>query len=375
MTSICIDCRYVGRQPSGIGEMVQGIIRHIPQLAPELSFLLLRNPQNNECLNQSPNVSEMEVAAAANSPATMWRLPELVDLKRIQLFHAPANILPARLSVPTLTTIHDIMWLTHPHWCKRGPLGHIERAFYGHGIRRAIAHSTRIAALSGATKEAILRHTPQAAERVCVIHSGVSPRFRPTLSDPARLEALGLRPGQPFVLTVGQHAPYKNHEGALRAFAHAFASQEDIALVFVQRQGRGAQELRNLARKLGVEGRVQILDAIAPDDLVQLYSSAKALLHPSLAEGFGNPIVEAMACGCPVVTSNQSAMPEVASGAAKLVDPQDKNSIAAALCEVVNDPNVRQGLREAGLSRARTLDWKSAAQKYVTLYREIVAEA
>lgn len=375
MTSICIDCRYVGKRPSGIGEMVQGIIRHIPQLAPDLSFLLLRNPQNTAPLSQSSNVRELDVAASANSPHTMWRLPQLVDLSDIQLFHAPANILPARLAIPTLTTIHDIMWLTHPHWCKQGYLGYAERAFYGHGIRRAIARSTRIAALSNATKEAVLEHTPEAAERVCVIHSGVSSRFRPLETEQARLKALGLNPDQPFVLTVGQYAPYKNHKGALRAFAQAFGSQEDIALVFVQRQGRGTQELHRLASNLGVGHRVRILDAVAPNDLLQLYNSAKVLLHPSLAEGFGNPIIEAMACGCPVITSNQSAMPEVAGGAARLVDPQDTGSIAAALREVVKDPATQQALREAGLSRAAALDWKSAAQKYVALYREIIEEA
>lgn len=372
MKSICIDCRYVGARPSGIGEMVKEIVERIPWLAPDLSFLLLRNPRRNEALSKAPNVTELEVTAAANGPGTMWWLPNLVDMGQVQLFHATANILPARLPMPTVTTVHDIMWLTHPHWCNPGPYGLIERAFYGHGIRRAINHSTQIAALSNATKRTILERNPQAEDRISVIHSGVSDRFRPIRPEASQLQRLGLHPHQRFVLSVGQYAPYKNHKGALRAFASGLASQENVAMVFVQRQGRGEQELRDLARQLNVEDRVHIMAAISPEELVLLYSAAEALLHPSLAEGFGNPIVEAMACGCPVITSNRSAIPEVAGGAAKLVDPLNIEDVAAALCEVVNDDSTQETLGKAGFARARALSWENAASQYVALYREVI---
>jgi glycosyltransferase involved in cell wall biosynthesis len=379
MNSICIDCRYAGATPSGIGEFVRGLLQHVPRLAPDLRFVLLRNPQTPARLSECPNVSEVSTPTPVNGPGSMWFLPDLVDLREVGLFHATANFLPARLPMRTLTTVHDIMWLTHPQWCNPAPYGRIERLFYGHGIRRAINRSTRIAALSAATRDAITARAPQAAERISVIHSGVAERFHPVPVDRTALARLGLGPesgpARRFVLTVGQYAPYKNHEGALDGFARAFGASDDIALVFVQRQARGGDGLRRMAARLGIADRAIFLRAVAPADLLQLYSAAEVLLHPSLAEGFGNPVAEAMACGCPVITSDRSAMPEVAGGAALLVDPLDSAGIAAALGRVVGNNATRRTLSEAGLARARSLDWESAARRYVGLYREILAAA
>jgi len=374
MKPICIDCRYIGARPSGIAEAVIGLLQHIPALAPDLSFLLLRGPHREQPLSTAPNVREVVTRAPVNGPGTMWFLSQMVDLRAVGLFHATANFLPANLAMPTLTTIHDIMWLTDPQWCNPSFYGRIERAFYGHGIKRAMNRSSRIVALSQATADAILERQPDAQARLSVIHSGVSERFHPIMPDPERLEQLGLPAGHRFVLTVGQSSPYKNHGNALRAFADAFGACEDVSLVLVQRQARGRGALHGLATQLGIAERVIAMPAVSTHDLLLLYSSAQVLLHPSLAEGFGNPVAEAMACGCPVITSNCSAMPEVAGGAARLVDPLDVKEIAAALRDVLNAPDTQSAMREAGLARARELDWESAARKYVSLYREIMAE-
>src|SRR5690606_17120906 len=139
----------------------------------------------------------------------------------------------------------------------------------------------------------------------------------------------------------------KNHEGALRAFAHAFAARPDIDLVLVQRMGKGAGRLLRLAAALGIGRRVRLLRPVSREDLVQLYSAASASLHPSFCEGFGNPLAEAMACGCPVVTSDLSAMPEVTGGSALLAPPDVPEAIAAALQKAVDDRQYAATMREA----------------------------
>lgn len=373
MKTICIDCRYLGNRPSGIGEVTQALVDLAPGLAPEYKFLLLRSSAHNAQLSNADNVCEVQLNSPANSPGTLWWLPSLVDLTEVDLFHAPFNILPRGLRMKTLVTLHDIMWLTNPTWCNPGLYGHIERHFYANGINRALNHACAITTVSEATRQAIIAHDPDAANRLHVTLSGVSKRFQKVEADPHVLDGIGLAPHQKFVLTAGQFAPYKNHEGAIAGFAKAFADRPDIALVMVQRRNSGEDRLVSLANRLGVGDRVHFTGTVAFDALLQLYSGALALLHPSLCEGFGNPVAEAMACGCPVVTSNLSAMPEVAGGAALLVNPHDSDDIAQGLRRAVDDPVQAEAMRQKGLARAKELSWESFAQSNVDIYRQLLA--
>ena len=375
MKTICIDCRYVGSKPSGIGELVRALAEELPQMAPDLRFLLLRNPERSEPLGRAANVSEKKVRLAANGPGTMWWLPRLVDLRGVDLFHATFNIMPAGLPMPCLTTIHDVMWLTDPHWCDAGPLAHVRRLFFAHGITRALRRSQAIATVSRATRDAIAHLDPAAFARTRVTLSGVSADFRPVPRSDAALSGMGLPAGLRFILTVGQHAPYKNHEGALLAFAEAFGARTGIDLVMVQRQGPAGGALENLIDQLGLTGRVHLRGSLPRHSLMQLYGSAAALLHPSFCEGFGNPLAEAMACGCPIITSDVSAMPEVTDGAALLTNPRDTAGLAAALRRIVDDPALAAAMREKGLARAAQLSWREFARSNLDLYREMLAGA
>ena len=370
---VCIDCRYISDRPSGISEVVQGLVDHAPKLAPDLQFRLLRHPRRTMPLSAADNVTEHVVPVGPNSPATMWFLPEFAPLSGCDIFHATANILPSRLNMRTVTTIHDIMWLTSPKLCDPSAYGHVKRWFYAHGIRRALNQSDKIAAISKATSDEIASFSSCTKDRTTVTRSGVSDRFEPAVRDDAVLACLGVAAGTKYALIVGQHAPYKNHEGALRAFAKAFAAEADAKLVFVQRQGPSSAPLVRLASELGIGARVIFAGNVDNDSLLQLYSNAALLLHPSLCEGFGNPIAEAMACGCPVITSNISAMPEAAGGAAKLIDPSDAQSIAAALLEVWHDPAQALAMRDAGIAHAAELRWADFARANVAIYWSLLA--
>jgi glycosyltransferase involved in cell wall biosynthesis len=371
---VALDCRYLSPRPSGIGECVAALVRHLPGLALDCDFLFLRHPGAPVPLSAAPNVTEVTVRAAANGPVTLAHLPLAVDLAEVDLFHAPANILPGGLTMPAITTVHDVMWLTHPEWCNPSLWGRIERAFYRRGITRALAKSARVATVSEASREAIHSLAPAAADRIHVTLSGVAEDFAPIARDEAVLARLGLPPGLRYVLVVGQGAPYKNHAGALRAFAAAFGERSGIDLVLVRRRGGSGAALERLAHSLGLGGRVRFLEAVERASLVQLYASAEALLHPSLAEGFGNSLAEAMACGCPVVTSDRSAMPQVTGGAALLGDPTDPAAMAALLRRVVEDRALAADLRAKGLRRAAMLDWRDFAAANLALYRQVLAE-
>ncbi|MCP5397081.1 MAG: glycosyltransferase family 4 protein [Sphingomonadaceae bacterium] len=374
MPTICLDCRYIGPRPSGIGTVIQALVDYLPELAPDWHFKLLRNGALQSPLSQAANVAEVVVEAAANGPASMWWLPRLVDLADVDLFHAPANILPHGLTMRTVTTIHDVMWLTDPELCNPRPWGWVERAFYRHGINRALRQSDAILTVSEATRSVIKRLQPELASRTHAILPGVADHFRPLAVSASDRKRLGLPPGD-YILTIGQDAPYKNHEAALRGFATAVSSGLALDLVFVQRRSVGATSLEQLAKALGVAERVHFLAQLGDADLPLLYSGARALLHPSLCEGFGMPLAEAMACGCPVITSDRSAMPEVTAGAALLVDPLDTACIAGALTKLVDDPALAVELSRKGLARAKDLDRRAFAAATLEAYRRVLSAA
>lgn len=370
-TTICIDCRYLHDRPSGIAECVRALVDNLPTLASELRFLFLKNPRFPGRLSDAPNVQEITVKAAANGPATAWWLPRIVDLSGIDLYHSPANILPRGLDIPSVTTVHDIMWLNQPHWCNSHVAGIVDRLFYSSGLRHALRRSTAIATVSEASKAEIVGHDLAPADRVHVTRNGVATQFRPTSKGPSTLQHLGLGPDARYILTVGQNAPYKNHPVAIHAFHQAFADRPDIHMILIQRR-QSANTLRPLITKLGLTDRVHTPGTIDAEELVALYGSAQALLHPSLCEGFGNPLVEAMACGCPVITSDRSAMPEVTGGAALLVDPEDCGSIATALRSIVNQPDKAAAMKAAGLERAKAFDWREFANANLAIYRNVL---
>lgn len=371
MTIICIDSRYIGPRPSGIGKVQQALVDHLPQMAGDIEFLLLKRSDAPKSLSSASNVREVTLSSGANSPATMWGLPWIAPLSGVDLFHATFNIMPAGLRMPCVTTVHDIMWLANPQWCT-GRLPHaLERRFYAHGISRALAKSAAITTVSDASKRELLSWDPRLQGRVFTTPPGVDARFRhnPCQSEPT---TPGWPTGKHVVLTVGQYAPYKNHEGALQAFARAFNGREDVALVFIQRLNQASETLKKLARDLGIESQVHFLGPVDDDALVACYNSARVLLHPSLCEGYGLPMVEAMACGCPVVASDRSAMPEVLDGAGLTAPVEDPDAIAGALRKVVDDPQVMSSLRQAGLERATRLSWRTFAQATLDVYRTIL---
>jgi glycosyltransferase involved in cell wall biosynthesis len=378
-STVCVDCRYIRERPSGVATLAQAIVDYVPGLAPDLDFLFLKHPNGPERLSSEPNVREQVVPQEANGPATLLWFPTIVDLHGADLYHNMFNILPLWLRIPSVVTVNDVMWIKHPDWAK-GPgwWGHVEVAYFQAGLWRALQYADRIMTISEASRSEILSIAPQAAGRTHVALEGISPDFHP-IEEPERtrlLQALRARylHGAPrYVLTVGQFAVYKNHVRVLRAFAKAFADQPDMHLAFVQRLGCGPAALRPIATQLGVDSRVHFLSNVPLIDLVALYNGATALCHPSLYEGFGNPPAEAIACGCPVVTSNRSSMPEVSGVASMLVDPENVDEIASALSVVASDQQLAASMRQRGLRRASELTWKAFAEGNLACYRDVLA--
>jgi glycosyltransferase involved in cell wall biosynthesis len=186
-----------------------------------------------------------------------------------------------------------------------------------------------------------------------------------------RLSSSIVPPGKRFFLVVGGGYPNKNHVRAVSAFGKAFQAFDNMHLLVIERNRTSPPELRRAVRRTQLPERIIIRDSVAAEELVALYNRAEALVFPSLYEGFGLPILEAMACGCPVLCSDTTAPPEVAGDAALLLPPNDDAAIAAAMRRIVEDRALQQSLSERGIRRAALFDWQKMAAETVRLYAEI----
>jgi glycosyltransferase involved in cell wall biosynthesis len=237
----------------------------------------------------------------------------------------------------------------------------------------AIARADRIIAVSNATRQDLLRHTKASDQRIRVVHHGVDSISPPSDEERQafRQDVLRLDADEKFFLNVGVIQTRKNIANIVLATARL----RDARLVLAGGDGFGAEATHQLIERNGLGSRVIRLGHASAATLRMLYSTAAALVFPSLEEGFGMPVLEAMACGLPVITSDCSAMPEVAGEAAILVNPRDVLEISEAMRRVAEDQTLAADLRRRGRERAAQFSWKRCAQETWKVYQEALNES
>lgn len=290
---------------------------------------------------------------------TLWFLRRLVEpvlrfLDGNDVLFAPNFFMP-RSQLPfgptVVATVHDLAFKALPDTVNQATLDELER-----NLAATLARSSRLIAVSEATAGDITTYLEIDRTQVRVIHEGLDPDFP---GDDAAETPAGLPSS--YVLFVSTLEPRKNVVGVLEAFALAVDRGFSGHLVLVGRWGWRTESIREALEKSPVKDRIQHLNYVDRRQLVGLYRGAEAFLFPSWLEGFGLPLLEAMACGTPVITSNRSAMPEVAGAAAVCVDPADPSAIASAIMQLAEDPDHRQALSQAGRRRAALFSWDEAA--------------
>ncbi|MDQ6765208.1 MAG: glycosyltransferase family 4 protein, partial [Verrucomicrobiota bacterium] len=278
-----------------------------------------------------------------------------------------------KLPCASVVTIHDVMALDEPRLHSRGMERLIKCAYYDGAIRRALRNATCLIAPSSATAERIVALVPEAAARLTVIAEAADSCFQPSTNpDAARNRAAEITGSDAaYLLVVGANTVAKRHDLAIAAFAATVPPP--WRLVLLQRR-KGREGLLKLARDLRVADRVVWLDAVARDDVVVLMQAAGALVQPSMYEGFGLPVLEAMACGCPVVASDIAPFREITAGTALLTPAGDVQKLAGALQEITRSAELQRSLGEQGLARAQDFSWDRCAAETLAVYRS-AAEA
>ena len=298
-----------------------------------------------------------------------WTLPWRGRIDGLDLYHGTNFKMKTTGRFGGVVTIYDLWMDRHPEY---SPKLFGQRAS-SLRTRRTAWRAQKVMTISDFSAGELRALYGLPADRIAVIPCGVSDDFRPR-RDPVEFDALRRRiglPDAPFILFVGGADPRKNHEAVVRAFARRADELKGYRLVLAGDPLHRFGDMSRTIAQCNMEGRVVCPGRLPIGDITRLYSHADLFVFPSLYEGFGMPVLEAMACGAPVVTSNRTALPEVAGEAALLVNPENDEELAEAMVRVLRDASLRESFRGKGFERAKLFTWERAARQTLAVYREV----
>ncbi len=365
--TIAIDARKI--RDFGIGTYVRNLVRELAEIDRENTYCVITGPDGRDALKGLPEnfrvtIQRSPVYSVREQFALSWHLLRL----KVDLYHATHYVLPLIVPCRSVVTIHDIIHLIYPEFLpNRLAFIYAERM-----IRRSLQRGDRVISVSHNTRSDLMSYFQVDGEKIDVVYNGIEDVFRRTLpsEDLERwMRNLGLE--RPYLLFVGNPKPHKNLDNVVKAYAQALQLHDfPHRLVCVGDRDGVEFKIRQRAEQLGIGERVLLLGHVAQEALPAIYQGAAAFLYPTLYEGFGLPVVEAMASRVPVITSNTSALKEIAAGYAELVNPLDVDGIARAIQRIVSDTDHRGSLRKLGGRRAEDFQWRRAAEETLAIYRQ-----
>jgi alpha-1,3-rhamnosyl/mannosyltransferase len=365
---LCLDGRTITTHFPGIGRYTFNLTRRLTQLLnKDEQLILLRNPTWPSLWDLTALASkQVEVVDIPVSPFSLrqqWGIPHLLRRYQADLYHSPYHLMPYHPGVPTIVTVYDLIPLVHPQ-----SVSVRARLFFRWTTKLAVRTAHHIITISAATRRDLVTTYAVPQERITTIPAGVDSTFRPQPSNVIAALRARLCLPEHYVLYVGINKPHKNLVRLIDAWALVIRSSiSGYDLVIAGYEDPRYREARNRAAALDLD-TVRFLGNIAEADLPVLYSGAALFVFPSLYEGFGLPVLEAMACGAPVACSNTSSLPEVAGQAAVLFDPVDVEAIAAAMMEMLRDADRRAELARRGRERAAQFSWEQTARQTLSAY-------
>jgi glycosyltransferase involved in cell wall biosynthesis len=369
---IAIDCRALEKKNwAGKEKYLISIIQGLASVDGENDYFLYFRGKISFPFKLPANF----FVVAINIPSPSWHFFALFDmiLKRVDVVFCPCAYLLAAINfiIPSVIVIHDLTVFipgisqTHKKSTKLK-----EKLF----LRFAISRARAVVADSYSTKKDIEKFFNIPSEKISVIHLAAGKEFEPKKNkDLLEEKLLKYKIKFPYILFVGTLEPRKNILGLLDAFKELVAQQETFGykLVLAGKRGWYYEEIFKRIEDLRLREKVVITDYVLDEDLPYLYTGAECFIYPSFYEGFGLPALEALACGCPVITSDISSLPEVVGESALLVNPRDKKEIVSALNKILSDKELRANLVNKGLKQAQNFSWEKSAEDLLKIFREI----
>ena len=363
--NIAIDARKLN--DFGIGTYIRNLVAALGKVDQENQYVLFVGQDGSEELDSLPDNFRMVIERSPSYSsreliALSWRLFR----QKVDLYHSTHYVLPAVVPCKAVVTIHDIIHLLYPEF-----LPSALAFFYAQRmIKRSLSRGDRIIAVSQNTKSDLMDYFKVDGRKIRVVYSGVTDAFRQKIDSSVIddwLKKLELR--RPYLLFVGNPKPHKNLDNVIRAYARAREIFDfDADLVCVGDRTGQDFKIRQRAEQLGISERIRLVGHVPDEALPALYQGATLFVFPTLYEGFGLPIIEAMASGVAVVTSNTSSLKEIAEGYGHLVNPLDVDEIGRAIAQCMADENHRKVLADLGHKRAQEFLWTRTAEQTLDVY-------
>ncbi len=378
---IVIDTLSVKSTHHGVGTYIINIINHLKEIDQKNDYSILVSRKNKKyfTLPDRPNFKTIQITFW-NPLRPVWEvgyLPLIIKREKADIFWIPRHMIWPFKICKQIFTIHDLTSFI-PDLVKTYP----STILYYHqkAVLWAIKHGEKLIAVSHSTKQDLMKLFSVAENKIEVIHNGVDDIFQPIHSSKLLSQVKDkYRLPEKFIFTVSVLEPKKNTENLIRAYAELIKNKkmsEDLQnykLVIGGsiKYGWKNNRIFHLVKTMNLENNIIFTDFIEHEDLPVVYSLATVFAFPSLYEGFGLPVAEAMACGTPVITSNISSLPEVAGDGAILVNPYDVSSIAQGIHEVLTDSTKRMTMLKKGLENAKRFSWRKAAEEILQIFDEV----
>lgn len=375
---IGIDITSAITQGGGIGRYTRELVRALMAVDQqnEYRFFSAKPIAESPVANPVPQTTNSSYHPAPLNERWLYRLWYRAQLPlpvqwvtgRLDLFHSPDFVLPPTNGrIPTLLTVHDISFVFYPQVYPEPLVTYLNKV-----VPRSIKKATHVLADSQATKDDLVNVWQVAPQKITVLYSGADDRFQP-VTDAQKLTAVRQKynlDDAPYILSVGTVQPRKNYQMLIRAFAPV-AAQQPHNLIISGGKGWLYDEMLAEIEQQGLNGRVHFIGFVDDDNLPALYSGADLFVMPSLYEGFGIPILEAMGCGIPVLSSNASSLPEVVGNTAVTLPPTDQTAWTEYILDLLTNPARRQQQITAGFQQAKTFSWQKSARQLMQIYAQL----
>jgi glycosyltransferase involved in cell wall biosynthesis len=367
--------RLFRQKKHGMDFVALELVRNISELDHENEYFIFIKPGPDVCLQSTANVRIVELAAGAYPVWEQVALPRAAAKAGCDILHCTSNTGPVTGSIPMVLTVHDIFYLEVISLFKKGfstyqKFGNMYRRYV---VPAAMKKSKRIITVSESEKRRIAGFFNMYDERLKVVYNGVGKNFLP-VTDTILLEKVKnqYRLPERYIFVLGNTDPKKNTKGVLQAYTRYHARcTAPLPLVVADFPENALTEILQDNNSSAIRSSVTRLDYIKNTDLPAIYSLAEFFLYPSFWESFGIPILEAMACGTPVITSNVFSMPEIAGDAALLIDPSKPEEIADAMLLLTRDESMRALMTGKGNVQAARFSWRNMAENVIGIYSEV----